>query len=337
MKQSVTKPAGFTLIELLVVIAIMSILVALLLPAVQQAREAARRTQCRSRLRQFGVALHNYHSTHGGFAPGMIARKDGMEVYASAHALLLPYFEQGNLADRYDSSLAFGQQLPEVLSATPSVFICPSNAKNNPYTISGFDQVGLPTLYGATDYIYCRGAEDGWCVPFRQMSSSPRRGAFVPNASTKLAEITDGSSQTFAMGEGAGGDAWPLCRDTGCTQPFNGAQGPQVATNAWALAAIGSAPLEGLGILYSSTWGCTLEPPNKRPVTDTWGDVTALNDCRSSRQGGPHSTANFRSDHQGGVNFLFADGSVNFLSENIDLKVYQHLSTIREGTPARWR
>lgn len=99
-----TRNAGFTLIELLVVIAIIAILIALLLPAVQQAREAARRTQCKNNLKQLGLALHNYHDTHSVFPPGLLGRCTTPDLNASGLVMLLPYIEQNNLYSQFNFS-----------------------------------------------------------------------------------------------------------------------------------------------------------------------------------------------------------------------------------------
>ncbi len=322
---------GFTLIELLVVIAVIAILIALLLPAVQQAREAARRTECRNHLKQFGLALHNYGGAHRTLPPGVISNVDGTQVYSTVYGLLLPYLEQVNLSNRYDSDKPFDQQSAAVLAAAIPTFLCPSNSKENPLEIPAFGGFGLPTVYGATDYLCSKGSTDAICVPWAVPAN--RQGVFS-NRPVRIRDITDGSSNTLAMGEGAGGAAWPLCRGTGCTTAFDGPAGQQPATNPWAFGAASNAALEGAGFLTGGIWGCTIEPMNRNPVTDTWADMGALTDCRSSTDGGPHSTANFRSDHKGGVQFLFADGSVHFLSENINLTIYRRLSTIAEGIPA---
>jgi len=323
--------SGFTLIELLTVIAIVAVLVALLLPAVMQAREAARRSQCRNNLKQFGLAMHNYHEAHRCFPPGLIANSSGTEAYATAHALLLPYFEQANLARNYDSNLSFHGQPPAVLAAAISAFVCPSNAKSNPVHRPQFEAFGLPETYGATDYIYSRGAIDTWCMNPEVLRQDSRLGVFLLNRPTRIGLIIDGTSQTFCMGEGAGGDQWLLCRGTGCTGNWSGT--PQPATGLWPLGAVGSLGFSNGGVLYGSLWGSTMERLNKSPVTDSWIDMSAASDCRSSTEGGSHSTANFRSDHVGGGNFLYADGSVHTISETIDLSVYRRLSTIAEGTP----
>jgi prepilin-type N-terminal cleavage/methylation domain-containing protein len=324
---------GFTLVELLVVIAIVGILVAMLLPAVQAAREAARRTQCTNNLKQFGLALHSYESTHRSLPPGNIVSPDGSTVYANGLVMLFPYFEQANLASLYDPTQPWFMHASNVAKTAIPLFVCPSNSKPNPFTVTGFSAFGVPVgdTFGATDYVFCKGSGDANCM---ERLSPAERGAFFTNRGTRLAQILDGASNTIAMGEGAGGGRWLLCRGAGCTIPFNGVHGQVPATNPWITGGLGASFLESAGILVSGIWGCTVEPPNKSPVTDSFIDLAAIHDCRSSANGGPHSTANFRSDHSGGVFFLFADDSVHFIPERIDLLTYRRLSTIAEGLPA---
>jgi len=326
---------GFTLVEVLVVIAIMGILMALLLPAVQAARVSARRVQCRNNLKQFGLALHVYHSTGNCFPPGLISSDDGFSVFANANTMLLPFFEQASLGRLYDPQKPFAAQSSAVAQTVIPIFVCPSNSKENPFTVPQLAPWAMPigTTLGAIDYVYSKGPNDAWCLPWSAIPNS-QRGVFYVNRPCRMADIKDGSSETIAMGEGVGGPRWPLCRGAGCTTPYVGPSGPIPATNAWIIGAIGSQMTESLGFITGSIWGSTAERPNKRPVTDTYGSIAEITNCTSSLSGGPHTTANFRSDHPGGVQFLLADGSVQFLAETIDVQVYRCLSTIAELIPA---
>src|SRR6476661_8060061 len=118
---------GFTLIELLVVIAIIAVLVALLLPAVQQAREAARRSQCKNNLKQIGLALHNYHDVNGCFPPAYIADENGKPMH-SWRVLILPYLDQAALHTEYNFSEPWdGPNNSRLLARRPAVYACPSH------------------------------------------------------------------------------------------------------------------------------------------------------------------------------------------------------------------
>jgi hypothetical protein len=300
------------------------------LPAVQAAREAARRNACSNNLKQFGLALSNYECARKHLPPGMLSDPTGSTAYASAHVLLFPYFEEAAVYASWDQNLQFMQQSPQVLAAVVPVFVCPSNDKDNPINLITLAAFGLPTTYGVTDYVLCKGSTDTFCIT-ANMVPRERRGCFYPTLNTRLSEITDGLSNTIAMGEGAGGPLWPTCHGIGCLTPPTLPTGPPVATNPWAIGGADRADFEAAGVWFAGIWGCSIEPMNKRPVTDTFIDITALTDCRSSDQGGSHSTANFRSDHPCGAGFLFADGSVHFIVETIDMPTYRAFSTIAGG------
>lgn len=185
---------GFTLIELLVVIAIIAILIALLLPAVQQAREAARRTQCKNNLKQYGLALHNYHDVHGLFPPSMIySQTQPGSRWWSWHVSILPQLEQTNLYQKIDINLD-ALHVAESLVNSPytSVRLPVHNCASDP---NGgiFSRPGqLPDL-ATTNYLGCRGS-----VRFPDQGN----GIFPDrNVSTRMRDITDGTSNTIMVGE----------------------------------------------------------------------------------------------------------------------------------------
>lgn len=319
---------GFTLIELLVVIAVIGVLVALLLPAVQQAREAARRTQCRNHLKQFGLALHNYESTHSVFPPGSVVSADQSTVYANANSLLFPYLDQAALGNLINPDLPWYLHSPSVAKTVVPVFLCPSNSKPEIREVPIFSGFSLPvgSTFATTDYLYCRGVGDSFC--FAPLPAS-EAGFFSSNRVLRFRDITDGTSNTFAMGEGAGGDRWPLCRGGGCTTKFTSSlSAVHPASNMWLTGGVGAQFLVDMGGVFSSVWGCTADRLNKNPVTDSFIDLTQPTNCTASFNGGPHTVSGFRSDHPGGAMFLYGDGSVRFISQNIDFTLYRCLSTI---------
>jgi len=374
---------GFTLVELLVVIAIIGVLVALLLPAIQAAREAARRANCVSNMKQFGIALQNYHDTLKSFPPsGLTDLRNAILVQASGHSLLLPYFEEEGLSNLYDMRLPFVSQRSDVAATEIPVFVCPSNSGDNPMTdelimtilgtvYMGEASISWPTSqqFGTTNYAFCKGVTDAWFFPpgggINKAPYPSERGMFDFNFQVGIRKIADGTSKTIAMGEGAHGPNWQVAavqdpssaRTTELRmQVASGAAAGRTSFMAW-IAPIPSFSQAAAGIgayLYSNV-GCTLEPINKNPVTSAWanetrlqGDVTGSyksmagatgtpmnTSCRGTMYGdpsptmcGPHISPNFRSDHPGGCNFLFADGSVHFLTEDIDMLTYQKLSTM---------
>jgi len=193
---------GFTLIELLVVIAIIAILIALLLPAVQQAREAARRSQCQNNLKQLGLAMHNYHDTHGVFPPGLSFNLPNGTAPHVANAaaksligwqvMIFPYIEQAPLYNQIQQTGAFDQRWLSVPAFTGSIakiripaYRCPSDTLGDVNTSTN----GLG--YGATNYAGNYGGDFGpnWT------------GILFPNSSVKIRDITDGTSQTVMIGE----------------------------------------------------------------------------------------------------------------------------------------
>ena len=184
---------GFTLIELLVVIAIIAILIALLLPAVQQAREAARRTQCSNNLKQIGLAVHNYHDNYQKFP---LASQDIGNSRSSVFAAILPYLDQANSFNRYDFSRGNSDavNLPVVSQRIPG-YLCPSAVIRRNVPTTGCDANDrAPGTYAVSV-----GSDDAWGT------SAPHNGAIVNAASgnTAMRDITDGTSNTFLAGESA--------------------------------------------------------------------------------------------------------------------------------------
>lgn len=195
---------AFTLIELLVVIAIIGVLVALLLPAVQQAREAARRTQCRNHLKQIGLALHNYHDVHNKFPIGHVEPS-----LWTGQTMILPHLDLGNVYQliKYESPGDCGAFLATLGKPNPvshqfrAVFVCPSD----------------PNAGGV--YTQLSGSIDGhWCASYLGVSGTTpisNDGAWHAGSNTSLRNITDGSSSTLIVGErGVPRDyyyGWPFC------------------------------------------------------------------------------------------------------------------------------
>lgn len=321
---------GFTLIELLVVIAIIAILIALLLPAVQQAREAARRTQCKNNLKQFGLAMHNYHEAHSMFPLGASLRpgsSGGGDFFANGIVMMLPYFDQANLSNLYNSVKPWEQQSPTVARTVLPIFACPSNVGANPINepaLASFIPAG--GTFGITTYVMCRGSNVAWCSSSNHSSSV--KGMFDLNHGARMSDIIDGSSNSIAMGEAATGPQFKLCEGQGCT---TGPATPVEASQGWMVAQ--PPPSDFKAALFmgprASVFGSTSDRINKTFTTETLIDLSNFTDCTFGS--GADATSNFRSQHVGGAHFLYADGSVHFISENVDLGTYQALSTIQGG------
>ncbi len=319
MKTLLRRSRGFTLIELLVVIAIIAILVALLLPAVQQAREAARRTQCKNNLKQLALAAHNYADTHSSFP-----LQAGASLYGySAQAQLLPFYEQGNLHGLIDFTkpltvgLAWNPQVNPVVATVAStriaVLLCPSESGNPMFTDGfGFAWAGGNYLVNGgsgTKLNYCSGGNDG---------------LFWRGSSTKFRDITDGTSNTAFMAETLFGN-----RQAATTtlmdpqrQMKRVSAGAPCSQDGEAMETLSSTSFTGnrAGIWISSTGFHTLVqgyyPPNSRnPDFGNHGEVVS----------GP------RSLHVGGAQVSLCDGSVRFVSENVDQATFRNVFSRNDG------
>jgi prepilin-type N-terminal cleavage/methylation domain-containing protein len=186
---------GFTLIELLVVSAIIAVLIALL-PAAQKVRGAANRSQCANNLEQLGLALHGYHDANRSFPPGVVAdTPDLRDGRHSGLVFLLPYLEQQALHGRYDFARPWKDPANRAAAqARVPVFLCPSAAGAVPQD-GGFP--GAPTHYA-----FSKGARASLCA---DGGVRPGSGLFDVNSARRIADVLDGTSQTFAMGEAVGG------------------------------------------------------------------------------------------------------------------------------------
>jgi prepilin-type N-terminal cleavage/methylation domain-containing protein/prepilin-type processing-associated H-X9-DG protein len=283
-----SRSSGFTLVELLVVIAIIGLLIALLLPAVQQAREAARRSQCVNNLKQIGLAIHNYHDSYN-VLPSAEPGGTGTLARASAFAAILPYLDQAAIYTQYDFSL--GNSDPANLKAVSqriAGYLCPSANIPRQVPISGCD----PNDRAPGTYAVSTGTRDPWGTP---ASGSPHNGAIVNATSgrTRLADVRDGTSQTLMVGE----SAWSM-------PDYLFTSGPCSGQVRW-------------GFTYWSS---------PYPLATAFTTMPPFNPKRLD--GDSNRLSRFRSDHQpGGSHFAFCDGSVRLIGETVDQRVLDALGT----------
>jgi prepilin-type N-terminal cleavage/methylation domain-containing protein/prepilin-type processing-associated H-X9-DG protein len=302
---------GFTLVELLVVITIIGILIALLLPAVQAAREAARRMQCANNFKQVGVAFHGYAANIGSFPPGMLfwwppRSSPCVQVAANRQqqyfgwgwgAFILPYLEMQPLYDRFDFSGDMDTYVspgnPKNLTTAGTrlfVYICPSDPQQGElmnYTYSTYtghsansnEDLATSNMLGVSD------SRSPYCSGYSPRFLNEANGAMASYESCTIAQVTDGLSNTLLVGEAAGGP---------------------VGSNA-------GRPWVNYGI---------------------WSTMDGINGP-ATLPGGASSfgwtTSGFSSYHPGGCHFLFGDGSVQFLSQNIDAATLANLTTRAGG------
>jgi len=309
---------GFTLIELLVVIAIIAILIALLLPAVQQAREAARRTQCRNNMKQLGLSLHNYHDTFGRFPPVSISNRTpnpdcpGVgSPLVSGLTLMLPYIDQASIYNQYNFDI--GQGIDVLNANHPNealadinlpAFLCPSDPQQlvNPL-VACIKNYNVNEQSGGTNYAFALGTGVGYAWLANVTTQVDLGGIFKNNGNNGLRDVTDGSSNTLCMGE-------ILWVDHSNNHPGNG-QGGKPPWSAGVATFIG----------FSTSGGINANWPCRGPQTTSASNAT----CGSGRP------AALQSPHEGGAFVLLADGAVRFLSENLSQITLDSLSTRATG------
>lgn len=302
---------GFTLIELLVVIAIIAVLIALLLPAVQQAREAARRVQCKNQIKQLGLALHNYHDTHGTFPSGVITdafppcQRPNISM-APWSVMVLPFLDEAPRYNAFNLSGTFGGMFTYEDNTTESArqkmrnpkFECPSDPNSNAGNANS-NYLGI--MGGCID-----GNDAGCCLVQGQWGGryGSDNGIFYSNSSVRIRDVGDGTTNTLLLGESrylqlAGGiPGWYSTWASGFYRGSDMSSGPQYTTVVAVIEAINSS--------------------NTNPAT---GDT--------------HSVMNNRlgSYHVGGTHVLMVDGSTQFFSQNMDMTLMRSLARKRDGLP----
>lgn len=336
-----TRPIGFTLIELLVVIAIIAILIALVLPAVQQAREAARRAQCKNNLRQIALAAHNYHEVFDCFPlggrnhPGTLTKAPfltGLWAGPSFWVGLLPYLDQSPLYAALDLSspasgdLTFGSNGPKIAGVTIPSLLCPSSPLPTQSVVATYS-VMMPSYVGISGAAPTGPLANSFTEP--RIRSFPTCSGYVgemswggillANQVVRLRDITDGASQVALVGESSDF----VLNSTGTIQVRM--DGAFASTGSWMRA--------------TDSGGTQLNYKNQTNTATRCCNLTTVMEPIGTRQSSIYAcwtTAPNRpliSQHVDGAHVALADGAVRFLTESMDLILLKQLCTRDDGAP----
>lgn len=323
---------GFTLIELLVVIAIIAVLIALLLPAVQQAREAARRTQCKNNLKQMGLGLHNYHDIYNQLPPAALASSQGWG--ASWYMRILPQIDQAPVFQRLTfngaqhgwawTGSAEGAANGNVLRGTSITWaLCPSSPMNpianNDIPVTNAQYYAISGTTDGNGFTNPAGSLKNCCTCCSGQELTGKIsgvGMMVPTRGNSFASATDGTSNTIMVGEAS--NFIINSSGSGRTAQVNGAHGIMMGTDTLAT-------VESIGGTFGRVYNAT---------TVAYGPNAPVIDQNSSWPGvgwnfGSNNPLN--SAHTGGIHVLLADGSVRFISDNIDMFTFRKLCSRNDG------